>query len=315
VSRTKVFVSYSHVDHEWRDRLMAHLAVLERQGRVDLWADTRIRIGDEWRRDLDDELLTCRIALLVVSANFLSSQFIQEVEVKALLKRHEDDGLLLLPVVARPCAWRLVDWLERRQCRPEGGRALSLGTEPEIDRDLALLTYEIGMLLGEAGSAAVDEMARLSTESLDSTDRVTSPGPSAAAPAVPGLAGQSWRGHYAAVAGGARRSMVLSIETADRAAIHGQIRWPDENAVTALDGRLLTTMSAASDPATWARALASAQQPLCTLRFADSDQRGGRQLQLGGDYRAVLQTDMALFGFWYPSAASSEPIGEFALEP
>jgi hypothetical protein len=253
VSRTKVFVSYSHVDHEWRERLIAHLAVLERQGLLEVWSDTRIRIGDEWRSDLDVELLTCRIALLVVSANFLSSSFIQEVEVAALLKRHEDDGLVLLPVIARPCAWRLVDWLERRQCRPEDGRALSLGAEAEIDRDLALLTYELGLLLGYVGSAAVDDMAQLSSESRYATAGVTRQVSFAPVAAVPGLIGRSWRGRYASVAGGTSRSMIVSIESADGTAVHGQIRWPDDHAVTALDGQLVTTLSAAHDPDTWDR--------------------------------------------------------------
>jgi hypothetical protein len=137
MQRTKVFVSYSHIDKDWRERLVTHLAVLEGKGLVHLWADTRIGIGQAWENAIDEQLREYQVAVLLISAHFLASHFIQKVEVKRLLERHERDGLLLLPVIARPCAWRLVDWLATRQCRPEGGRALSFGTEPEIDRDLA----------------------------------------------------------------------------------------------------------------------------------------------------------------------------------
>jgi hypothetical protein len=68
------------------------------------------------------------------------------------------------------------------------------------------------MLLGQAGSGAVDDMARLSSESVDSADRSSSPGSSATGAVVPALAGRSWRGRYAAVVGDSARSMQLGIE-------------------------------------------------------------------------------------------------------
>jgi hypothetical protein len=137
---------------------MSHLGILQRQGLVHLWADTRIGIGADWQKAIDQELAGCQVAVLLVSANFLVSEFINEVEVKGLLERHEEEGLILLPVIARPCAWRLVDWLAPRQCRPHDGRALSSGTEPEVDHDLALLTYEIAILLGQTQHAVVGEI-------------------------------------------------------------------------------------------------------------------------------------------------------------
>jgi hypothetical protein len=102
VGRTQVFLSYSHADEVWRDRLRTHLGVLERQHVIEIWADTRLQIGEDWQAHIDGALKSCRVALLVITANFLASEYIQSVEVRTLLERHSEDGLAILPVIARP---------------------------------------------------------------------------------------------------------------------------------------------------------------------------------------------------------------------
>ena len=147
MSGSRVFISYSHHDEEWKNRLVSHLGVLERQGRVALWVDQQIRPGDDWLREIEQAMDEAAIAVLLVSASFLSSEFISGTEVPRLLRRRAEQGLRVIPLIIRPCAWPAVKWLADLECRPKG-RALSEGAEAVIDGDLASLALEIDALLG-----------------------------------------------------------------------------------------------------------------------------------------------------------------------
>jgi serine/threonine protein kinase len=145
-----VFVSYSHEDESWKDKVVRHLRVLELQGHVELWDDRRIVPGENWRDAIDGTLASARVALLLVSANSLTSEFILGEEVPALLRRRASEGLRLIPVIVRPCAWRDVAWLAPIQSLPRDGRPLSTLAEHEVDTELSSLAREIRRLLPEA---------------------------------------------------------------------------------------------------------------------------------------------------------------------
>ena len=68
-SRTKVFISYSHADKDWLERLKRHLKPLVREGRLDCWDDTHIRPGDDWKQEIRSALDTAQVAVLLISAN------------------------------------------------------------------------------------------------------------------------------------------------------------------------------------------------------------------------------------------------------
>jgi hypothetical protein len=72
----KIFISYSHKDEEWKDRLLTHLNVLAKQNRLEVWDDRRIAAGDEWLPEIEQAINFCHVALLLISANFLTSNFI-----------------------------------------------------------------------------------------------------------------------------------------------------------------------------------------------------------------------------------------------
>ena len=97
--RTKVFISYSHADREWLERLKRHLKPLVREGRLDCWDDTHIRPGDDWQQEIRNALDTAQVAVLLISADFFASDFIDETELPPLLDAARAKGVRILPVI------------------------------------------------------------------------------------------------------------------------------------------------------------------------------------------------------------------------
>src|SRR3954451_20370347 len=98
-TRTKVFISYSHADQEWLDRLKRHLKPLVREGNLDYWDDTHIRPGDDWKQEIQNALDTAQVAVLLISADFFASDFIDETELPPLLDAAKAKGVRILPVI------------------------------------------------------------------------------------------------------------------------------------------------------------------------------------------------------------------------
>ncbi len=100
-----VFFSYSHKDEELRDKLATHLKLMERTKVIDAWHDRAIPTGSEWDKAIKTELLQADIILLLISADFLASNYIWDVEVKTAMERHEAGDAVVIPIVLRDCDW------------------------------------------------------------------------------------------------------------------------------------------------------------------------------------------------------------------
>ncbi|MEH2206227.1 MAG: GUN4 domain-containing protein [Nostoc sp.] len=101
----QLFFSYSHRDEALRDELANHLSTLTRQGVISNWHDRKILPGDEWDHQINDNLNTADIILLLVSSDFIASSYCWDVEVTTAIERHNTGKARVIPVILRRVDW------------------------------------------------------------------------------------------------------------------------------------------------------------------------------------------------------------------
>src|SRR6185295_362130 len=148
-----VFISYSHKDEDWKDRLVTHLGVLQHQGRLRTWTDRNIGAGDEWFEEIRKAMNEARVAVVLVSANSLTSKFILHTEMPHLLERRTKDGMTVFPVICEDCAWEQVPWLAKLQARPREGKALE-SFRGRLNSELKKIALEVLGLLQEGTTSS-----------------------------------------------------------------------------------------------------------------------------------------------------------------
>ncbi len=101
----ELFYCYSHRDEELRNELENHLAMLKRQGVISGWHDRRIGAGKDWEGEIDTHLRQARVILLLISSDFLSSDYCYDIEMKTAMEMHETKVARVIPVILRPVDW------------------------------------------------------------------------------------------------------------------------------------------------------------------------------------------------------------------
>lgn len=148
VKRDKVFVSYSHKDKNWLERVQTHLKVLESLDiSVNFWDDTQIKAGMKWRSEIIKGLSAAKVAILLVSTDFMASDFIRKDELPPLLKAAEKDGATILPVILKPCLFNWHKKLAEFQAVNNPAKPLSKLTENEQDEILVRLADRVAELM------------------------------------------------------------------------------------------------------------------------------------------------------------------------
>ncbi len=104
----KLFYSYSHKDEALRERLEVQLALLRRYGFIQDWHDRQITPSTDWKKELDRNLEQADIVLLLVSPDFIASDYCYEIEMKRALARHKAKEAILIPILLRRVNWDLV---------------------------------------------------------------------------------------------------------------------------------------------------------------------------------------------------------------
>lgn len=132
----RIFISYSHEDADFEKMLEKQLRVLELERFCDIWVDNRIQTGTEWLPAIKTAIKQADIAILMVSADFLTSPFIRNKEVHPILKRRKKKGLIVLPLYVKSCAWKELDWLSKIQGYPSAG-AINLYPQPMQEKILS----------------------------------------------------------------------------------------------------------------------------------------------------------------------------------
>lgn len=105
MDKITIFISYSHEDESYKDKLEKHLSILKRNSIVETWHDRKIIPGEEWDKKIKDELETAQIILLLVSVDFLSSNYCYDIEIKRAVERHDKGEAVLIPIMLRKCDW------------------------------------------------------------------------------------------------------------------------------------------------------------------------------------------------------------------
>lgn len=152
----EVFLSYSHEDEPLCNQLLNHLSSLRQQGMIKKWHDRQIRGGKERSHEIDQHLDTAHIVLLLVSSDFIGSDYHMIVEMQQAMKRHEAGETRVIPVILRPVDWDGTPFTKLEPLPPNRCAVTSWQNQDEAFRDIA-----------KGIRAVVEEMAGHTTVSLN----------------------------------------------------------------------------------------------------------------------------------------------------
>src|SRR5215467_13617464 len=136
----ELFYSYAHADESFRDEIEKHLSILKRNGLIVAWHDRRIGAGDEWRDQIDAHARSAGIILLLISPDFLASDYCYNIEMKLALERHSAGAAVVVPIILRPVDWSDAPFAEL-QALPRDAKAVTTWS----NRDEAFATVAQGI--------------------------------------------------------------------------------------------------------------------------------------------------------------------------
>ncbi|MCP3167312.1 toll/interleukin-1 receptor domain-containing protein [Myxococcus qinghaiensis] len=150
----KLFFSYSHQDEVLRNKLETHLSMLRRQGLIESWHDRRITAGSELDAAISEHIEAADVILLLVSSDFLASEYCYSTEMMRALERHEARKARVIPVILRPCDWHTAPF-SKLLAAPRDGKAITMWpNEDEAFTDVAVKVRDAVKALGTAPAAS-----------------------------------------------------------------------------------------------------------------------------------------------------------------
>lgn len=166
--KTKVFIGYSHQDSDWLARLLVHLKPLERHHGIEIWDDTKIKPGSKWKDEINEAIRSAKAIVLLISADFLASDFIANNELPTALHAAGHQGSYILPVVLSPSFLKGSNLAEFQAVNDPSKPLVSM-TKYEQESVFVKLTETIESLVGYSQ----DQDSSLSSSALDKS--TTSP--------------------------------------------------------------------------------------------------------------------------------------------
>jgi len=151
IGPSSVFISYSHRNPDWKDRLLRHLNVFERHHLLEVWHDETMGAGDDWERKIDEAMANARLAVVLLCPDALKSTFMLNKEFPVLERRWNGNEITVVPILCKSdCPWEANKWLAKLQIKPRlasGPTALSQ-LPRDADRHLRHLATEIAEHVG-----------------------------------------------------------------------------------------------------------------------------------------------------------------------
>jgi internalin A len=132
LSAIRVMCCYSRKDERLREELDTHLKLMHRQGLITTWHDRNIDAGEDWKQSIDDNLERADIILLLVSSDFIASDYCYATEMKRALEKHRNGEAVVIPLIVRDVNLSIAP-IKEIQCLPRDGRPITLWD----DRDSA----------------------------------------------------------------------------------------------------------------------------------------------------------------------------------
>ncbi len=119
-----VFISYAHKDESWLKELVKHLSLLQRRGLISTWYDRQIIPGTNWAGAIDERLEQASIILLLISPDFMISDYCYQIEMQRALERHKIGTAQVIPIIMRPVDWEGAPFAHL-QALPTGAKAIT----------------------------------------------------------------------------------------------------------------------------------------------------------------------------------------------
>ena len=137
----RVFIWYAHEDQKpFIEDLRKQLTILKRLNVIEVWYDRDITAGTDWRGAIDDQLYSANLVLLLISPDFIASDYCYDLEMRTALERHERGDARVIPIILRPCMWSSAPFA-KLQALPQDGKPISSWNE----RDAAFLSVAEGI--------------------------------------------------------------------------------------------------------------------------------------------------------------------------
>ena len=148
IDKKNVFISYSHKDKKWLEKIQTNLKVLHFNNfDFDIWDDTRIKAGNEWKEQIKIALEKAGIAILIVSTDFLASEFIRSDELPTILKNSKEEGTKILPLIVGHCRFTKDKKLSNFQSVNDPSYPLSSLSDADVEKELVNLAEEVAEIL------------------------------------------------------------------------------------------------------------------------------------------------------------------------
>ena len=150
----EIFFCYSHQDESLRDELEKHLRLLQRQGLISAWHDRRIGAGEEWEGKISESMDRARIILLLVSVDFINSDYCWNIEMEHAMTKHAAGTARVIPVILRSCDWHEAPF-GKLQALPTDARPVTDPKWQSYDNAFLDITKGIKKVVNEVRSTSL----------------------------------------------------------------------------------------------------------------------------------------------------------------